>query len=122
MRRSIKAALLSALAFPGVGHFSLKKPIQGVFLSGLSTVCLYFLLIATIEIVKQLSVKIQSGEIPMGVVEINEIISQQLMGSDDQRINISLLLFVICWFVGIVDSFRIGWARDNNNDVSNKQT
>ena len=58
----------------------------------------------------------------MDVAKISEIISQQIVGSDDQRINMSLLLFVICWFVGIVDSFRIGWAQDNNNDASNKQT
>jgi len=120
MRKSMKAAILSALAFPGVGHFALKKPIQGMLLSGISIVCLYFLLTTTIEIAQQLSVKVQSGELPMDVDKISEIISQQLVGSDDLRINMSLLIFVICWFVGIVDSFRIGWSRDINNDASTK--
>ena len=115
MSKSLKAALLSALVFPGIGHFSLKKPVQGLLLSGVAIVCLYFLLTTTAEIAQQLSVKIQSGEIPMDVVKISEMVSQQLVESADQRINIPSLLLVICWVVGIVDSFRIGWSRGNSD-------
>ena len=122
MSKSLKAALLSALVFPGIGHFSLKKPVQGVLLSGVAIVCLYFLLTTAVEIAQQLSVKIQSGEIPMDVEKISEIVSQQLVGSDDQRINIPSLLLMICWVVGVVDSFRIGWLRGNSDDSSNIQT
>ncbi len=122
MSKSLKAALLSALVFPGIGHFSLKKPVQGVLLSGVAIVCLYFLLTTAVEIAQQLSVKIQSGEIPMDVEKISEMVSQQLVGSDDQRINMSSLLLVICWVVGVVDSFRIGRSQGNSDDSSNIQT
>ena len=97
MNKSLKAALLSALVFPGVGHFSLKKPIQGVLLSGVSIICLYFLITTSVDIAQQLIVKVQSGEIPMDVVKMSEIVSQQLEGSDGQRINIPSYLLVICW-------------------------
>ncbi len=122
MSKSLKAALLSALVFPGIGHFSLKKPVQGVLLSGVAIVCLYFLLTTAIEIAQQLSVKVQSGEIPMDVEIISEMVSQQLVASDDQRINMPSLLLVICWVVGVVDSFRIGRSQGNSDNSSNIQT
>ncbi len=122
MSKSLKAALLSALVFPGIGHFSLKKPVQGVLLSGVAIVCLYFLLTTAVEIAQQLSVKVQSGEIPMDVEKISEMVSQQLVGSDDQRINMPSLLLVICWVIGVVDSFRIGRSQGNSDDSSNIQT
>ncbi len=122
MSKSLKAALLSALVFPGIGHFLLKKPVQGVLLSGVAIVCLYFLLTTAVEIAQQLSVKVQTGEIPMDVEKISEMVSQQLVGSDDQRINMPSLLLVICWLVGVVDSFRIGRSQGNSDDSSNIQT
>jgi hypothetical protein len=74
------------------------------------------LLTTTVEIAQQLSVKIQSGEIPIDVAKISEMVSQQLVGSNDQRINMPSFLLVICWIVGIVDSFRIGWSKGNSDD------
>ena len=116
----MKAALLSALVFPGIGHFSLKKPVQGVLLTGVSTICLYLLLSSAVEIAQQLSVKIQIGEIPMDVETITEMVSQQLEGNYNRRINIPSILLLICWVVSIVDSFRIGWSQDNSDDSSKK--
>ena len=118
MNKPLKAALLSAFVFPGIGHFSLKKPVMGVLLSGVAIVCLYFLSIAVLEVVDQLSAQIQSGEIPMDVEKINDMVSRQLLESDDQRINISSLLLAICWLVGIADPFRIGWSQRNSDDSS----
>ena len=112
MSKSLKAALLSALVFPGIGHFSLKKPLQGSLLSGIAIVCLYFLLAAVVDIAQGLSVKIQSGEIPFDVTTINELVHQQLAGNDGQLVNIPSLLLMICWVVGVIDAFRIGWSQD----------
>ena len=122
MNKSLKAALLSALVFPGIGHFSLKKPLQGSLLSGIAIVCLYFLLTAVVDIARGLSVKIQSGEVPFDVTKISELLSQQLAGSDGQLVNIPSLLLMICWVVGIVDSFRIGWLQGKIGDASGKKT
>jgi hypothetical protein len=122
MSKSLKAALLSALVFPGIGHFSLKKPLQGSLLSGITIVCLYFLLTAVVDIAQRLSVKIQSGEVPFDVTKISELVSQQLAGSDGQLVNIPSLLLVICWVVGVVDSFRIGWMQGKIGDDSSKKT
>jgi hypothetical protein len=121
MRKSLQAALLSALVFPGAGHFSLKKPVQGVLLSVVTIVCLYFLITTAVEIAQQLVIRIQRGEIPMDIEMISEMVSQQFVGIDDQRINMPSILLLICWVVGIIDSFRIGWLQDKSNDSANNQ-
>jgi hypothetical protein len=118
MSKSLRAALLSALVFPGIGHFSLKQPLQGSLLSGVATVCLYLLLTAVVDIAQQVSVKIQSGEVPVDVTKISELVSQQFAGSDDQLVNIPSFILVICWVVGVIDSFRIGWSQEKAGDAS----
>jgi hypothetical protein len=112
MNKSLKAALLSALVFPGIGHFSLKKPLQGSLLSGIAIVCLYFLISAVVDIAQGLSVRIQSGEVPFDVTIISELVSQQVAGNDGQLVNTPSLLLLICWVVGVIDAFRIGWSQD----------
>ena len=114
MRKSIKAVLLSALVFPGAGHFSLKKPVQGTLLVVISLLCLYFLISTVLEISQNLSTKIQSGEIPYDVAKITELVSEQLSGSNDKLIAISSFVLLICWIVGIVDSFRVGRLQDKS--------
>jgi len=114
MKKSLKAGLLSALVFPGLGHFLLKKPVQGVLFSGMAIVCLYFLLSTIIGIAQRISEKILSGEVPMDVATISEMVTQQLVEMDGGGINISVLFLVICWVIGIVDSVRIGWLQDKN--------
>jgi len=121
MSKSLKAVLLSAFVFPGIGHFSLKKPVQGVLLSGVAIICLYFLFTTSVEIAQQMSMEIQSGEIPMDTGQISEMVSQRLAGGDGQRLNIPSQVLLICWLAGIVDSFRIGWSQDKQ-DKSNRSS
>ena len=121
MSKALKAVLLSALVFPGIGHFSLKKRVQGALLSGITIVCLYFMLTSIVEVAQQISVKIQSGEIPLDVTRIRESISQTLAGNDGQLINTSSLLLVIFWIVGIVDSFRVGRSQDKIEEEISKK-
>ncbi len=114
MRKSIKAVLLSALVFPGAGHFSLKKPVQGTLLVAITLLCLYSLVSTVLEISQNLSAKILSGEIPYDVAQITQLVSQELSG-DDQLINISTIVLVICWVVGIADSYRVGLKQDKDD-------
>ncbi|MEH6456790.1 MAG: hypothetical protein V7749_10740, partial [Cocleimonas sp.] len=115
MRKSAKAVLLSTLVFPGAGHFSLKKPIQGTLLLGITLFCLYWIVSTVLEITQNLTAKIERGEIPFDVAQITQLVSQQL-SVDDQLITISTYGLVICWIVGIVDSYRIGRLQDKNEN------
>jgi hypothetical protein len=122
MRKPLKAALFSALLFPGSGHFFLKKHVRGTLLAGVSIVCVYALLSTAVEMAQEISVKIQSGEIPFDVTRITEEVSKQTASSGTQLADISTYLLAICWLVGIVDSFRVGRLQNKDDSSRDKQT
>ncbi len=114
MKKPTKAALLSALVFPGLGHLYLKKHISGLVLIGISTGAVYYLISKTIERTLQIVEKIQSGNVPLDLTAIMELVSQQSTGTEAQLLNIATLVVIICWFIGIVDSYRVACIQDKN--------
>ena len=108
MSKSLKAALLSALVFPGCRHFSLKKTVQGCLLVFISIICIYALFSSTMDIAQDISIKIQSGQIPLDMANLNELVLKELNTRDTESLNTSSFILGICWLVGVIDSFRIG--------------
>ena len=108
----MKAALLSAFVFPGVGHFFLKKHIRGAILAGASFASLYLVISKTVEWSLQIADKIQRGDVPLDVTAITEIVLQQSTGSQAQLFNIATTVFTISWLIGIIDSYRVGCLQD----------
>ena len=119
MSKSVKAFLLSALVFPGSGHFFLKKLIPGAILAIISIVCLCLIMVAAVEVAQEISTKIQTGEIPLDVSKITEALSKQQTDSAD-LVNVATYLFGICWIIGIIDSFRIGRLQDKADNIKLK--
>jgi hypothetical protein len=115
MRKSLSAVLLSAFIYPGSGHFFLKKYIQGIVLAGVASVCLYFLLKTVITLALEIRDKILNGEIPVDMIRITEEIWKLLDESGIHQINISTSLFIVCWIIGIFDSYRLGRIADTGN-------
>ncbi len=122
MTKSVKAALFSALIFPGSGHFLLKKHIQGFLLAAVSIVCVYALLSTAIEKAQEISFKIQSGEIPLDISRITEEVSKQAAIDGTGLANISTYVLLICWLVGIIDSYRLGRIQDKVDSSCDKET
>ncbi len=108
MKKSVKAALLSALVYPGVGHFSLKKYAQGAVFSCAFSVPLYFLFSEIMSKAEHIAEQIQNGEIPLDIIAITEALSSSVMGVGAQELNIKMYALVFIWFVGIIDSYRLG--------------
>jgi hypothetical protein len=115
--KPIKAALLSAFVFPGVGHFLLKKYIPGAILAGTAFSGLYFLISKTLETALQISEKIISGEVQLDGTTITELVSKQAMGTEAQLLNFATAVFIISWLVGIADSYRVARAQDKIVDA-----
>jgi len=119
MHKSVKASLLSALVFPGSGHFFLKKLISGAILAIIAIICLCLIMVATVEVAQEISTKIQTGEIPLNVSKISEAISKQKTDSTD-LVHVVTYLFGICWIISIIDSFRIGRSQDKADNIKRK--
>jgi hypothetical protein len=121
MRLSLKAALFSAFVLPGSGHFLLRKHVQGALLSGVTFLCIWALLSTALEKAQEISLKIQSGEIPLDITRITDEVTKQTAGGGTQLTDIATYLLGICWLVGIVDSFRVGRLLDKGDSARDKQ-
>ncbi|NNK94696.1 MAG: hypothetical protein HKP41_10130 [Desulfobacterales bacterium] len=113
MSKAIKAALLSALVFPGTGHFFLKKHIIGTLLAGAASASLYLVLSRMLERALQIGEKIQRGEVQLDVAAIIELVFNQPTGTDVQLLNVAWAVLIISWLISIVDSYRVGRILDN---------
>jgi hypothetical protein len=112
MNRPTKAALFSALLYPGSGHIFLKKPAVGTLLICIFTVPLYFVVIEIFTKAQGIAEQIINGEIPLDVTAISESITQSIYGADSQELNIKLYALIIVWLIGIVDSYRLGRIKN----------
>ena len=112
MTKSTKAVLLSALLFPGSGHFYLKKPIMGSVLTIISIVCLYFFTVSVFSLAKAISDKILTGEIAPDIIEISAAITNGLADSGLHQLNILTISIFSCWLFGMVDAYRLGRKAD----------
>jgi hypothetical protein len=110
MNKPVKAALLSALVFPGAGHFFLKKYIPGGILAGTALVALYVLVSKAVARAVQITDKIQRGEVELDVAAITELVSNHPPGPEGQILSIATTALLVSWLVGIVDSYRVGRA------------
>lgn len=117
MSKSIKAVLLSAFIFPGVGHFFLKKPLPGSVLAGTASMALYFIISNAVERALQIADQIRHGEVQLDVAAITELVSKQPTGTDAEFINFVWVVLIISWLIGIVDSYRVGRVQAKNDET-----
>jgi len=113
MKKSIKAALLSAFVFPGIGHLFLKKYISAAVLAGSALTAGYIVIAETLENAQQIVAKIQSGEVAADMTAITEQIAQQANNSGLVNADLMSQLLIIIWLVAIVDAYRVGRAQQS---------
>lgn len=107
MKKSTKAALLSGLVFPGLGHLYLKRWIPALILFGVAGFCIYYILSIAMTIALDVSQKIETGAIPADIATVTHSVSQQLSGQE-QATNLASILLLVCWLAGIVGSYWQG--------------
>lgn len=108
MNQPVKAALLSALIFPGTGQI-----FTGHKKKGWSFVLVMLALLALMitKLVQQASMvldEMQKKGTPLDIEEISKLSSELVSFSDNMFLNITLLLLILIWFAAIVDAYRTG--------------
>lgn len=116
MKKRNKAALLSGLVFPGLGHIVLKKYVAGAVLAAGAFAALYYLIAKTVQRTLDLAGSLQAGQAQLDSATLAELMAAQSTGAEAQLINIATLVLVLCWLAGIIDSYRIGRAMDMSED------
>ena len=115
MKKSIKAALLSAFVFPGVGHFILKKHAQGMVIALATGYGLFVITSNLIDKAQKITDKILNGEIAIDVAAISAELTKQSNMADAQQINTATAVIIIAWVIGVLDSYRLGLKEDKNS-------
>lgn len=111
MKKSNKAVLLSALVFPGAGHFLLKKRVIGSVLVCASLVALYLIIANMLNRAQEIADKILSGDVAPDVAAITELLSRQ-PADESQLLDVAWAVLVISWLIAIADSYRCGRGQD----------
>ena len=119
MRYSIKAALLSGLVFPGVGHLYLRRWQRGFLLAAGAAVVSYFLVSVAVNSAMDIAGKIEGGDVPLNAEEISALVSQASQ-TNEQSTDIATMILLALWAIGIVDSYREGRARDKAKKLDTK--
>ena len=113
MKKSAKAALLSGLVFPGIGHMYLKRYVHGIILSVGAASAVYFIASVVVKTALEVAGKIQSGGVPLDMGAIIDLVSEQSSGSE-HSMNIAMIALAAFWVAGIADSYRQGRAQEKN--------
>ena len=111
VKYSTKAALLSGLVFPGLGHLYLRRYWRGVLLAaGAAAVC-YFLVSIAVSSAVDIAGKIEGGDVPLNAEAISAMVSKASQ-RNERSTDIATVVLLALWAIGIVDSYREGRARD----------
>src|SRR5215467_7742666 len=111
MGYSIKAALLSGLVFPGVGHLYLRRWLRGLLLAAAAAAVSWFLVSVAVNSAMDIAGKIEGGDVPANAEAISAMVSKA--SQDNERsTDIATTILLALWAIGIVDSYREGRARD----------
>ena len=113
MNKSTKAALLSALVFPGAGHLFLKKYLAGAGLAIAALGSLSLILADLIERALQVAAQIRTGEVPLEVAAIIELLTRQPTGGAAQLLNYAWMVLIFSWLLGVVDAYRVGLGQEH---------
>lgn len=108
MNRPLKAALLSALVFPGIGQLFLKRPLRALaFLAPALAAAVYFSS-AVLEPVLAIANEISSGNMALDPVLIQQRIDQSHI--DSGMMNMAALVMLVAWIASTVDAWLLGRA------------
>jgi hypothetical protein len=114
MKKSIKAALLSALVFPGLGQMYLKRYVRGLIPMVLVLTGLGVLIAQATASALQILDKIQ---LQGGTVDMNAVTNLATASSSHGDGYSSLISLGIagCWIFSVIDAYRLGKEKDRRN-------
>ena len=108
MNRSVKAALISALVFPGAGHLYLKRGARACLflLPTLAAVVLF--LNDAIEQASAIAGQIMAGTVSADPLAIAARLEQN---GGSTLATVAVTVMVVCWIGATVDAWMLGRTR-----------
>ena len=120
MKEANKSALISAFIYPGVGHLYLKKRISGCLLVAVASWALFIIIGNIMTRAMAITDKILSGQLAPDIAVIRQLILQPQSEVIAQQLSTATTALIIVWIVGIIDSYRLGRAKDSQEQNNGK--
>jgi TM2 domain-containing membrane protein YozV len=121
MKVSYKAALLSALVFPGTGHFYLKRYWRGLFIMLFVFTGLGYMIrsatIAALSILDDAVVTLQSGT--DSLQELSNIAGSKILTTDPYH-DAVFYLIVCFWIFAVIDAYIIGKEKESQDEETSR--
>ena len=113
MKKSIIAALMSLLVFPGTGHVWLKKTKLGMSLIFISMMALLVSITEIFKVIMRVLNDINSGSISIDPELLTATILENLHSNSNNSslLNTALTVLIVCWIFSTLDAFRIGLQK-----------
>jgi len=111
MSKTLKASLLTALVFPGLGHLVLNRPIHTIAYAGVSMVCIFKLIGFVSDVSQRVLDMAERGEIPADPLLISEKVHAEMAASSGTA-EVMLWILGAVWLVALIDAIRIGRQMD----------
>lgn len=99
---------MSGLVFPGLGQIILKHYKRGIALMLITLVNLIFMVAEGVRQATAILEKIESGGGATDIDTIAMAAAQASNASGSLTLNSCLLLITLCWFIGVIDAYRLG--------------
>jgi hypothetical protein len=115
VKKSIKAALLSGLIFPGAGHMVLKRYRRGSVLMLSALTALSVVVTEAVNQALTIIDRINSGEISPEAGAIIVLTSTPANGTENSILGIATLVVGVVWIISIVDSYRLGTIQEKQD-------
>ena len=116
MKKSVKAALLSGLIFPGIGQIALREYVRGSGLLVLSLSALSIVVASAYQQAVLIVDRIASGDVPIDAGTLAQTVSNSANAADNFVDSAASIVLVVCWLAGIFDAYRLGATQDRQNE------
>jgi hypothetical protein len=117
MKRSTKAALISGLVFPGLGHFFLRRYLVGLVLLCLAVGATYTIVDTVVETALEVVEEIENGSMAIDSASISQLVEQRSQQAE-QSTDMAVWVLMVSWLIGVIDSYRVGRAQERQQESS----
>ena len=114
MNQSMKAALLSALIFPGVGQISVGFKKRGWIIIAINIALMYFIISEIMKKAYSVIAEMQKNGSVLDIESISNTTSQLSGFSDNMFLNSLLILLIISWIYSAFDAYRAGQKKGHD--------
>ena len=108
MKRSIKAALISGLVFPGLGQIIIGAKKRGWVIVAVTMTSFVVLVNQALQRANELVNQLMANNPTPDMEDISRLAEQSTQFSNSPLLNTLLIIIFFCWIFGTIDAYRAG--------------